>query len=41
MNLLSPYDKFSQSLPAKGALAEFRKAGYDYFQKQGLPTRKS
>ncbi|WP_413559353.1 Fe-S cluster assembly protein SufD [Bdellovibrio sp. HCB209] len=40
MNLLSTYDKFSQAHPAKGALATFRQAGYDYALKKGLPTRK-
>ncbi len=40
MNLLSTYEKFSQAHPAKGALAAFRQAGYDYALKKGLPTRK-
>ena len=40
MNLLSTYEKFSQAHPAKGALASFRQAGYDYALKKGLPTRK-
>lgn len=41
MNLLSSYDKFNQSQPATGALAQFRKAAFDYAQAQGLPTRKN
>lgn len=40
MNLLSTYDRFSQTSPAEGALASFRQAGYDYAQSKGLPTRK-
>jgi FeS assembly protein SufD len=40
MNLLSTYDKFSQTSPATGALAAFRQAGYDYALNKGLPTRK-
>lgn len=40
MNLLSTYDRFSQTNPAEGALASFRQAGYDYAQNKGLPTRK-
>lgn len=40
MNLLSGYEKFSQTNPAQGALASFRQAGYDYAMKKGLPTRK-
>jgi Fe-S cluster assembly protein SufD len=40
MNLLSTYEKFSQAHPAKGSLAAFRQAGYDYALKKGLPTRK-
>lgn len=40
MNLLSTYDRFSQAHPAKGALATFRQAGYDYALNKGLPTRK-
>lgn len=40
MNLLSTYEKFSQAHPAKGALASFRQAGYDYALNKGLPTRK-
>jgi Fe-S cluster assembly protein SufD len=40
MNLLSTYDKFSQTQPATGALAAFRQAGYDYALNKGLPTRK-
>lgn len=40
MNLLSTYDRFSQTNPAEGALALFRQAGYDYALNKGLPTRK-
>ncbi len=40
MNLLSAYDKFSQTNPAEGALASFRQAAFDYASKKGLPTRK-
>nr|WP_295905410.1 Fe-S cluster assembly protein SufD [uncultured Bdellovibrio sp.] len=40
MNLLSTYDRFSQTNPAEGALASFRQAGYDYALNKGLPTRK-
>ncbi len=40
MNLLSTYDRFSQAEPAKGALASFRQAGYDYALNMGLPTKK-
>ncbi|MGZ3769268.1 MAG: Fe-S cluster assembly protein SufD [Bdellovibrio sp.] len=40
MNLLSTYDRFSQVYPAKGALATFRQAGYDYALNKGLPSRK-
>ncbi|ASD65211.1 Fe-S cluster assembly protein SufD [Bdellovibrio bacteriovorus] len=40
MNLLTSYEKFSQSNPAEGALSAFRKAGYDYALNKGLPTRK-
>lgn len=39
MNLLSSYEKFSQTSPAQGALATLRQAGYDYAAKKGLPTR--
>ncbi|KHD88496.1 MAG: [Fe-S] cluster assembly transport protein [Bdellovibrio sp. ArHS] len=40
MNLLSTYEKFSQTQPAEGALASFRQAGFDYASHKGLPTRK-
>lgn len=40
MNLLSTYDRFSQTYPAEGALAGFRQAGYDYAVHKGLPTKK-
>ncbi len=39
MNLLTTYDRFSQTHPAEGALASFRQAGYDYALNKGLPTR--
>lgn len=40
MNLLSAYEKFSQTNPADGALASYRQAAFDYASAKGLPTRK-